>query len=60
MTHDMVGATGAVMIVMMLVMAGFSLAFLARAVPGAWRGRIRHAARRLASLPTGTSKDGTR
>jgi hypothetical protein len=49
---------------MMLAMSGFSLVFLARAVPAAWRGRIRHAARRLASPLTATSattgKEGTR
>ncbi len=60
MAHDMAGAAGAVMIVMMLVMGGFSLAFLARAVPAAWRGRTRHAVRRLANAPAGTSKEGTR
>ena len=60
MAHDMAGAAGAVMIVMMIVMGGFSLPFLARAVPAAWRGRIRHTVRRLASLPAGTSKEGTR
>jgi len=53
------GAVGAVMIVMMLVMGGFSLAFLARAVPAAWRERIRHAIRRPASLPA-ASKEGAR
>jgi hypothetical protein len=39
----------------------FSLAFLARAVPAAWRARVRHAARRLASPLTAiTGKEGTR
>jgi hypothetical protein len=62
MAHDMSGATAVLMIVMMLAMSGFSLVFLARAVPAAWRGRIRHAARRLASPLTATtaSKEGTR
>jgi hypothetical protein len=60
MAHDMAGLAGALMIVMMIVMGGFSLAFLARAVPAAWRGRIRHAARRLASPPAATGKEGTR
>jgi hypothetical protein len=62
MTHDM-GTAGAVMmtamIVMMIVMGGFSLAFLARAVPGRWRGRIRHATRRPAGL-LARGKEGTR
>jgi hypothetical protein len=56
----MSATAGALMIVMMLAMSGFSLAFLARAVPAAWRGRIRHAARRLASPPAATGKEGTR
>jgi hypothetical protein len=56
MAHDMAGLAGALMI----VMGGFSLAFLARAVPATWRGRIRHAARRLASPPAATGKEGTR
>ena len=60
MAHDMAGLAGALMIVMMIVMGGFSLAFLARAVPAAWRGRIRHAARQLASPPAATGKEGTR
>lgn len=61
MGHGMGGAVmTTAMIVMMLVMGGFSLAFLARAVPAAWRERIRHAIRRPASLPAGTSKDGAR
>jgi hypothetical protein len=60
MAHDMSGTAGALMIVMMLAMSGFSLAFLARAVPAAWRGRIRHAARRLPGLPAATGKEGTR
>jgi hypothetical protein len=61
MAHDMSATAGALMIVMMLVMSGFSLAFLARAIPAAWRARIRHAARRLASpLTATTGKEGTR
>jgi hypothetical protein len=60
----MSGTAGALMIVMMLAMSGFSLFFLARAVPAAWRGRIRHAARRLAGPLTATTattgKEGTR
>lgn len=60
MAHDMSGTAGALMIVMMLAMSGFSLAFLARAVPAAWRGRIRRAARRLASPPATAGKEGTR
>ncbi len=59
MTRDMGGAVGAVMIVMMLVMGGFSLAFLARAVPARWRERIRHAIRRPTGLLAG-GKEGTR
>jgi hypothetical protein len=63
MAHDMGGAVAAVMItamiVMMLVMGGFSLAFLARSVPAAWRARIRHAIRWPTSL-AGTSREGTR
>jgi hypothetical protein len=62
MTLDMGGAAGAVMIaamlVMMLVMGGFSLRFLARAVPARWRGRIGHAIRRPAGLLAG-GKGGT-
>lgn len=54
---------GAVMIaavtVMMLAMAGFSLAFLARAVPAAWREHIRRALRRPAGLPSAV-REGTR
>jgi hypothetical protein len=60
MTHDMSGATAILMILMMLAMAGFSLAFLARAVPAAWRGRIRAAVRRPATPLAGTRKDGAR
>lgn len=64
MAHGMGGAAGtamaAVMIVMMLVMGGFSLVFVARAVPAAWRERIRHAIRRPAGPAAGTSKEGTR
>jgi hypothetical protein len=56
MAHDMSAPTA----VLMIVMGGFSLAFLARAVPAAWPGRIRHAARRLASPPAATGKEGTR
>lgn len=59
MTGDMGGAAGVVMIAMMIVMGGFSLAFLARAVPARWRGRIRHASRRPAGLPAG-GREGTR
>ena len=63
MAHDMGGAAGALMIaamiVMMLLMGGYSLAFLARAVPARWRGRTRHAIRRPAGLPAG-GKEGTR
>jgi hypothetical protein len=58
MTLDMGGAAGAVMIaamlVMMLVMGGFSLRFLARAVAGG----IQHAIRRPAGLLAG-GKEGT-
>jgi hypothetical protein len=64
MTHDMGGAASPVMIaamtVMMLAMAGFSLAHLARAVPATWRARLRHTTRRSASLPAATGKEGTR
>jgi len=61
MAHDMGGAVMiTAMAVMMLAMGGFSLAFLARAVPAAWRQRIRHAVRRPASLPAATSKEGAR
>jgi hypothetical protein len=58
MTLDMGGAAGAVMIAAMLVMGGFSLRFLARAVPARWRGRIQHAVRRPAGLLAG-GKEGT-
>jgi hypothetical protein len=59
MAHDMGGALmTAAMLVMMLAMAGFSLTFLRRAVPPAWRARIRHAARRSAGLPGTASKEG--
>ena len=52
MAHDMGGAAmTALMIVMMLAMARFSLAYAVRAVPAAWRGRLRHAIRRPAGLP---------
>jgi hypothetical protein len=60
MAHDMAGTVGALMIVMMLVMGGFSLAFLSRAVPAAWRGRIRRAARRPMDVPGPASKEGAR
>ena len=58
MAHNM-GQAAVVMIVMMIVMGGFSLAALSRAVP-AWRDRIRHAIRRPASPPARTSAEGTR
>jgi hypothetical protein len=65
MVHDMGGgAAGALMtaamIVMMLVMGGFSLAFLSRTVPAAWRAGIQRAARRPARLPGTASKEGAR
>ena len=62
MTHNMGGGalTIAAMIVMMLVMGGFSVAFLGRAVPAAWRERIRRAARRPAGLPGTAGKEGAR
>ena len=60
MAHDMSSTVTVLMIVMMLAMSGFSLAFLARAVPAAWRRRIRHAARRLAGLPAVAGKEGAR
>lgn len=64
MAHDMGGAAGAamiaVMILMMAGMTGFALAYLRRAVPAAWRGRIRHALRRPASLAPGTGREGAR
>jgi hypothetical protein len=47
----------AAMTVMMLAMAGFSLAFATRAVPAAWRERLRRAARRLAGT---ASREGVR
>jgi hypothetical protein len=60
MAHDMGGAVMiTAMIVMMLAMGGFSLAFLARAVPAAWRQRIRQAIRRPARLPA-ASKESAR
>ncbi len=60
MAHDMGGAVMiTAMIVMMLAMGGFSLAFLARAVPAGWRERIRHAIRRPTRLPA-ASKEGAR
>jgi hypothetical protein len=55
MGQTMSGAADAVMIVMMLAMAGFSLAFLGRAVPAAWRERFR----RRASLRA-DGKEGAR
>ncbi len=61
MAHDMGGALmTAAMIVMMLAMAGFSLAFARRAVPAAWRERIRRAIRRPAGLPGAGGKEGAR
>jgi hypothetical protein len=60
MAHDMSGAAGALMIIMMLVMGGFSLAFLSRAVPAGWWARIRNAPRRPAGVPRRDSKEGTR
>ena len=59
MAHNM-GHAVVVMIVMMIVMGGFSLAALSRAVPAAWRDRIRQAIRRPAGPPAGTSAEGTR
>lgn len=55
MAHNMGQA-----VVMMIVMGGFSLAALSRAVPAAWRERIRQAIRRPGSPPAGTSTEGTR
>jgi hypothetical protein len=64
MAHDMGGAAGALMIaamtVMMLVMAGFWMASLGRAVPAAWRAHIRRPARRPASLPGTAGQEGAR
>lgn len=60
MAHDMSGAAGALMIIMMLVMSGFSLAFLSRALPAGWWARIRHAARRPADVARRDSEEGTR
>ena len=60
MTRDMGGPLMiAAMTVMMLAMAGFSPAFLARRVPAAWRERIRHAIRRPAGQPA-AGREGTR
>lgn len=59
MAHNM-GQAAVVMIVMMIVMGGFSLAALSRAVPAAWRDRIRQAIRRPASPPAGPGTEGTR
>ncbi len=59
MAHDMGVAADTLMIVMMLVMGGFSMAFLGRSVPAAWRGCIRRAARRP-GMPGTASKEGTR
>jgi hypothetical protein len=63
MAHDMGGAAGALMIaamiLMMLVMGGLSRAFLARAVPAGWRGRIRRTARRPGLSGT-AGKEGAR
>jgi len=59
MAHDMGGTLmTAAMIVMMLAMAGFSLTFLRRVVPPAWRAR--HAARRSAGPPGTAGKEGAR
>ena len=55
MAHNM-GQAAVVMIVMMIVMGGVSLPALSRAVPAAWRDRIRHAIRR----PARTGTEGTR
>jgi hypothetical protein len=60
MAHDMSGAAGILMIIMMLVMGGFSLTFLRRAIPAAWWARIRHAARRPAGVARPASKEGAR
>ncbi len=63
MADEMGGAARALMIaamiVMMLLMGGFSLAFLGRSVPAAWRACIRRAARRP-GMPGAASKEGTR
>jgi hypothetical protein len=62
MAHQMSGAAGAAMIavmtMMMLAMAGFSLRYAARAVPAAWRERIRRAIR-AAGRPAATGGEGT-
>jgi hypothetical protein len=61
MAHGMGGTLmTAAMIIMMLGMAGVSLAFLRRAVPATWRDRIARAARRTAALPGTPGKEGAR
>jgi len=54
------GQAAAVMIVMMIVMGGFSLAALTRWVPAAWRARARQAIRRPGNLPAPAGKDSAR
>jgi hypothetical protein len=48
------------MILMMLVMAGFSLAALARYLPAAWRARARQAITRPGTLAHRAGKEGAR
>jgi len=60
MGSAMGGSAAALMIVMMIVMGGFSLAALARWVPAAWRARVRRAVRRPGSLPAPAGKDSAR
>jgi hypothetical protein len=60
MGSAMGGSAAAVMIVMMIVMGGFSLAALARWAPAAWRARARQAIRRPANLPAPDAREGAR
>jgi hypothetical protein len=60
MAHQMGGAADAAMTAMMILMGLSALAFAARAIPVAWRGRIRQAIRRPAGPPAGTGTEATR
>ncbi len=54
------GQAAAVMIVIMIVMGGFSLTALTRWVPAAWRARACQAIRRPGNLPAPAGKDSAR
>ena len=60
MGSAMGGSAAAVMIAMMIVMGGFSLAALARWMPAAWRPRARQAIRPRGCRPAPAGKEGAR